>query len=281
MGVFRRLSNKKPAYLAIDIGGTKTLLSVLSAKGEIVNEYKIATNHNYKLFLDELEKAAKELKTHGLKASCVATPGVVDRSSGVVSRFGNIPWSNVELKKDIEKRLKTHIFLENDTNLAALYEAILLDKKYKRVAYITLSTGISVKLIIDGMISRDIADAEPGFMIFEHNGALTEWEEFASGSALVEKYGKKAAEIEDPKIWQDYSANVALGLYQLLPVYRPEIVVVGGGVGAHFEKFAPFLKKELAKFKSHMVDIPPLIKAKRAEEAVIYGCYEFIKQSGK
>jgi hypothetical protein len=35
----------------------------------------------------------------------------------------------------------------------------------------------------------------------------------------------------------------------------------------------------LDKFNNPLVPIPPVVKAKRPEEAVIYGCYEFIKQN--
>jgi predicted NBD/HSP70 family sugar kinase len=65
----------------------------------------------------------------------------------------------------------------------------------------------------------------------------------------------------------------------LLATIQPDVVVVGGGVGAHFEKFQPFLEEALKKINNPLVPVPPLLKAQRPEEAVIYGCYEYIVQN--
>ena len=100
----------------------------------------------------------------------------------------------------------------------------------------------------------------------------------ASGRALKKKYGKKASEIDDPAIWQAYVKDLAPGMSELVAVVQPEVIIIGGGVGAHLEKFQPYHVHELKKYENHMVIIPPIIKAKRPEEAVIYGCYDFIRQ---
>lgn len=269
----------KGMYLAVDIGGSKTLMAAFSDDGKILKEHKFPTNHDYAQFLTDIETEYKNLSDYRFEACCAAVPGMVDRKAGIVKRFGNLDWQNVPMGKDLGERLGHKILLENDANLAGLSEALLIHNQYKRVVYVTLSTGIGAKIIIDGKISQEFPDVEAGFMIFEHYGQLVEWEEFASGSALFKKYGKKASEIDDPVIWEEYAANVAKGLYELIDLWYPEIIVIGGGVGAHFEKFSRQLSDKLAGYKSHMVEIPPLIKAKRPEEAVIYGCYDYIKQN--
>ncbi|MBX4201994.1 hypothetical protein KW803_03860, partial [Candidatus Saccharibacteria bacterium] len=129
------------------------------------------------------------------------------------------------------------------------------------------------------VIDPSFANFEPGQMQFEHDGKSQKWEDFASGRALFEKYGKLASEIEDETIWREFSGLVALGLEELLATVQPAVVVFGGGVGAHFEKFSGFLAEDLNAIKNPMVPIPPLIKAHRPEEAVIYGCYDFIAQN--
>jgi hypothetical protein len=49
-------------------------------------------------------------------------------------------------------------------------------------------------------------------------------------------------------------------------------------LGTYFHKYGDFLVKELEKYQNTMVSIPPIVQAKRPEEAVVYGCYDFIKQ---
>ena len=223
-------------YLAIDVGATKTLLAVFSEDGKLLYEQKIATNHKYDRFLADLRSALEtdDFKSLKISAVCCALPGRLDRVNGIGLRFGNLGWEKVPIRKDLQKIFRgIEIFIENDAKLAGLYEARLLLKKYKKVVYLTISTGIGIGIIVDGKIDPALADAEIGNMVVEHEGKLRRWEDFASGKALVERYGKRAEQ----------------------------------------------LKGELQKRQNSMVPIPPIIKAKEAQEAVIYGCYEFIKQN--
>jgi len=87
-----------------------------------------------------------------------------------------------------------------------------------------------------------------------------------------------ASEIDDPKIWREFANNLVPGIYQLVASFQPDVVIIGGGVGAHFEKFGPFLTGKLDEFKNKLVKMPPIIKAGRSEEGVVYGCYDYYKQ---
>lgn len=267
-------------YLGVDIGGSKTLLAVFDEQGILTNQYKLPTNKNYPDFLNELSQAVKQnLGSHNFAGCACAVPGRIDRENGIGLVFGNLNWKNVPIKKDLEQILgNVSVKIENDANLAGLSEAVLLKDTYNKVLYITVSTGINDGVIVDGKIEPNLADGEAGQMVLEHDGKLRKWEDFASGRALVEKYGKKASEIDDPLVWQEFSKGLALGIRELLAVLQPQVVVLGGGVGAHYEKFASYLKEELNKLKSDMVIMPPILKAQRAEEAVVYGCYEYVRQ---
>ncbi|MBA3757931.1 ROK family protein [Candidatus Saccharibacteria bacterium] len=271
---------KRKAYLAIDIGGTKTLVAVFSESGDVVYKNKFSTNPNYSKFIEELKQLAnKDLKNYQLKLCCCGAPGYIDRRRGIVRRFGNLNWHNVPLKEDVGRALGgVAVLVENDAKLAGLSEAILVQKKYNNVLYLTISTGIGDGIIINGKIDSNLADSEAGQMVIEHKGQLVRWEDIASGRALVEEYGKKASQIDDPLIWKRYVMGLAKGIDTLVAVLRPEVIIIGGGVGAHFEKFDKLLVQELEKFENRMIKMPPILKAKRPEEAVIYGCYDFIKQ---
>jgi predicted NBD/HSP70 family sugar kinase len=268
-------------YLAIDIGGTKTLLAVFEPGGKVVLEHKIPTPSEYNQLMAAIGGVLKkELAGYSFSHACCAVPGWVDFTKGVAVGFGNLPWENVPVLDDIRALLPgVKVLLHNDAKLAGLSEARILHEMYRKVLYLTISTGIGGGIIIDGIIDPDFANFEPGQMQFEHDGKTMEWEDFASGRALKAKTGKLASELEDDKAWQDFSELIALGLEELLATIQPEAVIFGGGVGAHFEKFKDFLEEDLNAIKNPLVPIPPLVKAHRPEEAVIYGCYEYIKQS--
>jgi|SRR5579862_1813648 len=268
-------------YLAIDVGATKTLFAVFDMDGEMICEKKIKTNPDYGQFKAEVGDCLKELDQFEFSHCCCALPGRIDIQNGIGLRFGNLPsWQDVPVKKDLEEFMPaTKALVHNDAKLAGLSESILLHKKYSKVLYITISTGIGGGIIINDVIDPEFIGFEPGSLVFEHDGKTEKWEAFASGKALRAKTGRLAAEIDDPAIWQEYVKTLVPGFEDLLATIQPDAVIIGGGVGAHFEKFKPYLEAELIKINNPLVPIPPLLKAQRPEEAVIYGCYDYIKQN--
>lgn len=268
-------------YLAIDIGGTKTLLAVFSGTGKLLESLRFETPKDYPEFLSELKKTYKKLgHKQDLKACVAGAPGRIDRQKMSVVAFGNLNWENVAIGKAIEDMCGIPATLENDANLAGLSEAILIQHAYKKVLYVTISTGIGGIVIIDGVIEPEYADMEFGHMMFEHDEKLQHWQDFASGKAIFNKYGKRASDIPatDTGTWYAISRNIALGLTGVIANLTPEVIIIGGGVGTHFDKYADRLHEELMLYGTKLVSVPPLRQAIRSEEAVIYGCYELARQ---
>lgn len=267
-------------YLGIDIGGTKTLIAVFSTEGQILKEYKFPTNPRYKGFLKDLSSSLREIKDYQITICCCALPALIDRQQGIGITFGNLKWQNVPVKDDLKDLLQVaDVLIENDSNLAGLHEALVFSDKYHKVLYITIGTGIGDAEVVDGKLNEAFLDSEAGHMVLAHEGKLVKWENFASGRAIVERFGKRAADIDDPVIWKLYAADLAQGLATLIAPFQPDIVIIGGGIGTHFNKYRSFLNEELKKYENNMVTMPPVIQAVKPEEAVIYGCYDFIKQN--
>jgi predicted NBD/HSP70 family sugar kinase len=263
-------------YLGIDIGGTKTLIASLTNEGVITETRKFPTPKEYTQFLRELAANVAELTTKEYTAAGVAVPGKLDREHGIAVAFGNLPWSNVPIKRDIHRMLHIPIVVENDANLAGLSEAMLI-KQYKCVLYVTVSTGIGTGIITDQTIDPEFADSEGGHIMLEHKGKLQMWEHFAAGSAIVRRFGKRASDINDQKTWKIISKDIAIGLYDLIAFIEPDAVVLGGGVMEHLDKFEHLLLADMKKFESPLTPIPPIYRAQRPNEAVVYGCYDLAK----
>ncbi len=264
-------------YLGVDVGGTKTLLAVFTKDGKLKQSVKFPTPQNYSQFLDALTENIQALGVVDYQSACVALPGLVDREHGIGLRFGNLPWKNVHLVEFLEKYLKAPVLVENDAKLAGLYEATNVKDKHKRILYITISTGIGISLIIDGVIDTSLGDRGGNSFMLQNGKDTISWEKLASGKAITQKYGKQASEIDDPEIWKVISRDFAKGLIDVISLLEPDVVIIGGGVGSHFKKFGKFLKAELKKYEVPIMKIPPVLPAKRPEEAVIYGCYELLK----
>jgi glucokinase len=266
-------------YVGVDIGGTKTLVAALGKNGVIKQQLRFATPKDYANFLLELRHAASNLETKDFQAGAVAIPGRVDRQRGRGLNFGNLPWQNVNIQHDAERILDCPIIIENDAKLAALSEALLVKGKYAKVVYITISTGIGYALVVDGIIDSSVGDSGGRAMLLEHRGKLVPWEDFASGQAIVRRYGKQAQDITDPAEWRQISRELSQGLIQLVAMLEPELIIIGGSVGDYFDRYGKFLAAELKKYKLPMVNLPELRRAARPEEAVIYGCFDLAKQA--
>lgn len=267
-------------YLAIDIGGTKTFVALLDEKGAIQQRLRFPTSKDYSLFIRKLADTVAYLSTNTFLAVGVGAPGRIDRKRGVGVGMGNLPWDNVPLYADTSKIVRSKkIVIENDAKLAGLSEAILVKDRFDKVLYVTIGTGIGTALIYKQEIVALMRDAEGGKILLEHDGKLQEWEDFASGKAIKKIFGKPASEITDSKTWREIARNISIGLLNQIAIFQPEVVIIGGGVGTYFEKFKDPLEKALKRFEIPLIPIPPIIAANRAEDAVIYGCYELAKQA--
>ncbi len=266
--------------LAVDIGGTKVLVATFEDDGTLIKTEKFKTPIMYPDFINELKTTIKNL-TAGLQplACSIALPGVLDRENGVALYFGNLPWENVHIRDDMSDTLQCPIYLENDAKMAALAEASLVSDMYKRVLYVTVSTGIGLGLVVNGELDYSVQDTGGKGMIMEHQGELMSWEEFASGKAIVRQTGKMASEITEEGDWYLVARNIAIGLIELIVALSPECIVIGGGVGSHLEKFHEKLHDELELYRHRTVSaLPQIIKAQNPEEAVIYGGYLLAKR---
>ena len=265
-------------YIGVDIGGTKTLVVAFSHDKKILKEIRFDTPKNYQEFLAKVSDAATEVKTiDTIVYGAIGTRGLVDRDNGLLINDNVLGWNNAPLVENCSEIFGCDFSIENDSKLAGLSEANNAGNAYRKVLYMTVSTGIGSAFVVDGDLDKNTIDSEVGKWIFEHEGKKIFWEDFASGKAIVEKYGQRASELEDPNAWIQISKNLALGIVNACGAYTPDLVIIGGGVGTHFNKYKEPLQDAIDEIKPKVFTVPKIIKAKFAEEAVIYGCYELAK----
>lgn len=265
-------------YVGVDVGGTKTLVAALDDHGVIKESKKFPTPKSYEHFLLELKHLAAHMEHREFKAGSIALPGLIDHKHGRGLAFGNLPWENVNAQYDVQRVFNCPIAVENDAKLAGLSEAMLIKYEFERVLYVTISTGIGYGLIMDGVIERTIGDGGGRAFELEHRGKRMSWEDFAGGRAIVENYGKRAADIDDKETWRQICRDLAKGMIQLIAILEPEVIVIGGSVGTYFPRYGKILAEELKKYELPMVKLPALRQAQRPEEAVVFGCYDYAKQ---
>lgn len=265
--------------VAVDTGGTKTLVVSFTESGAVANRVKFPTPSTSDAYISQLVDIINQLSDKTpLTAISVALPDITKgkNPSYLVDHFSHLPWKNFDVVYELSVHFpKVRIFAANDANLGALGEVRSMDNPPDRVLYVTISTGIGTGVIINGSLDNDYARAEGGHLMLEFDGVLRDWDSFGSGKAIYDTYGRYARDIESKRIWRQISRRISLGFFALIPVVRPDLIIIGGSIGSHFTKYKDDLLGRIAEKLPPNFDMPQFVQAKHPEEAVIYGCYYY------
>jgi len=194
-----------------------------------------------------------------------AAPGPITFPQGIIMDSPNLGWRKVELKLELEKRLGQEVIVGKDTDIAALGEYYFGQGcQYDHLLYVTISTGIGGGIIADGKIyhgSRGGA-GEFGHMVVNPTGNYCFCgrqgclEAQASGTAiarmaaamitgdgkpLVAQAGRdvtaqevgmaaRAGDKAARRLLGEVVADLSNGLANLVHIFNPQIIVLGGGV---------------------------------------------------
>jgi glucokinase len=247
---------------AIDIGGTKIAVGAVAESGAIISRRECATApeegfapalQRIKTMLIEIARSSGA-EFEGIGIAC---PGPLDPLSGVIGDVGTLPgWQGGDLRAELERDFCVRVAVENDADAAALAEASLGTANGGRcLIYITVSTGIGGGIVLAGELYRGVDGAHPelGHQVIDATGPLCYckargcWESLASGSAMaswVRERRKDAATLTaagicalaeqgDPLARQAVEREgyyVGLGLANLITLFCPDTIVLGGGV---------------------------------------------------
>jgi predicted NBD/HSP70 family sugar kinase len=260
-------------YLLIDIGGTKTLLSIANNSGEILHSVKFPTIADQKSYAKTLlQQIRTNFALSDIEAIGVAVPGVVE--SNQIKMLGNLPWQNFDLAKLLKDELGAPAYIENDANLAALAEAKRLTG---RTIYLTFSTGIGGGVVDDGKLNQKYRNFEPGHEIYTYDGKESEWEDLAAAKPFKERFGKYVQDITDKKVWHDeVPAKISLGLIPIIKELKPDRFIFGGPLGFQLDRYREPLRKILRNSFPGK-NLPRFYIAKYDQFSVIQGCLLYAK----
>lgn len=268
--------------IIIDVGGTKTLVLAVDSNGKEVSRNRFLTDEDYTEYKAHLTSEMQSMvgsSSDALEGIAVAIPGVIDYQTKHAKALGNRDWKDVDLAEHFEKTFKVPVALDNDANFGAIGEARSgAGQGYRVVLYITISTGIGTGVAVEGQISPALARSEAGAMHFEDQGKLVQWESIASGKAFFEKYERYARDTpaEEVEIWKEYASKLAIGFEELIAIIQPDVIVVGGSMGEHLDKYLPYVIEILDSLDLAVTTVPPIVAAKNPDEAVINGGIEAV-----
>ncbi len=269
-------------YIAIDLGSTNT---------------RVASSENLRTF-HKVQKfpTIKELSEQKVALS-EAIEAVSDNSElagialgipGIVEQHKTPNYSALDKARYSQllepKYFQAPIYIHNDAQLAALGEAVFgAGQKYESVAYITLSTGIGGAKIEHKQLNPLQNVSEPGHHIMLATGRAETgtgiqgtFEAYCSGTAFKELYGEDPKTCTNTKLWHDYAGNLAIGLFNLVTFWHPQVVVLGGGMANNFSLFYDPLMQKLSAYK--FLQLPPVVKAGLGDDSGLYGGFALLAQ---
>lgn len=213
----------------------------------------------------------------------IGCPGLIDSKNGVVVFAGNLGLNYYPLGREISDKLGMPVKLTNDANAAAWGEAKFgAGKKYKDSILITLGTGVGGGIVIDGKLFEggNSAGTEIGHTVIVENGESCTCgrkgclEAYASATAIIRQTrnameanrnsamwntytletvtGKTAFEYAETDITaksvvDNYVSHLACGITNLVNIFRPQVIMLGGGVSNQKENLTRPLQKILDK----------------------------------
>lgn len=202
-----------------------------------------------------------------IKSVGIGSPGTCDNKNGRIIYANNLHFLNTPMREELKKYIDKPIYMENDANVAALAEYSVLNKDMQCFIAITLGTGVGGGMVINGKIFSGFngAGGELGHIVITEDGEPCTcgrkgcWEAYASATALIRQTkqameanpdsimhelaakdggvnGKtsfdaaKAGDEAGMKVVRTYAKHIAEGVANLVNIFQPEMLVIGGGV---------------------------------------------------
>ena len=249
----------------------------------------------------------------------IGAPGVVDGEKGIVRLSGNLGWENKPFARDLSESLGIPVTLTNDANAAAFGEYVCgAGSDYKSVVLITLGTGIGSGIVLNGKLfeGNEGAGAELGHEVICFGGGKCAcgrrgcFEAYASATALIRQTKRAMEKDKQSMLWQlcggdiesvngktafdgaqqgdktakrvvsNYQRYLSEGLANIANTFRPEAILIGGGISAQGESLTVPLQKKVNKLMLGRGGYAPvkILAAKLGNDAGLVGAAMLAKE---
>ncbi|MCC8128851.1 MAG: ROK family protein [Clostridiales bacterium] len=241
----------------------------------------------------------------------IGVPGAVT-SDGNVIQAVNLGWKNLPLQEIMSSRLGLPVYLGNDADCAALGEVVAgSGSNCNSALMITLGTGIGGGFIVNGKIFSGCTGqgTEPGHFTFCYGGELCGcgkrgcFEAYTSATALIRQTRRAMEKNPDSKMWAlvdgdidkvngkvpfdaaklddgtaravvaQYIDYLAMGIAGIVDTFRPELIIMGGGICNQGDYLMIPLNEGIRKysFAADEFPPPPAVRATLGNDAGIIG----------
>ena len=267
--------------IGIDLGGSHIAIGIVDKNGKILEkvEKKLRgtdTKELKKIIINTIiENVDKFSKDYEITEIGIAIPGTVTENE--VIKSVNLGLKNYKIIEELKEKINLPIKIRNDAKCAAIAESTYGSlKNYKRILFLTLGTGIGGAVIIDNKLlnTGELPGCEIGHMVIEKNGIECNcgkkgcFEKYASMKAFKNNL-RKALDLDENfsgkellalinnttkeeknykiinKVKREFIENLAIGISNLVNIFEPEAIGIGGSFVYFSDVLLDELKEEL------------------------------------
>lgn len=267
--------------IGIDIGGTSLKGVLVTPEGNIIKGLSVQTPS--KNFKETFFSVIRELLDGDIAGIGIGVAGILDRQTGVLLESPNIAeLKNFSFLEVFSQEFALPVIVENDANTYTYAEKWLgAGREFDNFVLITVGTGIGGGVIYKGKLFEGAV--EVGHMVIEPEGCLCScgnvgcFESRASGRAIINnvynllKENKKSmlhecchgnfyritpelvyttamgGDIPARGIFRDMGKYLGIGVANLINIFSPQAVIIGGGLAGAWDLFIDELKRELPR----------------------------------
>src|SRR5437016_6349779 len=287
---FLHVRTKDRLAVAVDVRFSKTYLMLCDFSGRQLGIEIYDTVFSIPEFVKDLGvRIRKMLKGQGADAVCegigVVVPGMVDQRTGRILNAPALGWTGVDIRDRIVAMTGLPVQIENSARACALAQLWLErgDSRTHSFAYVTVSDGVGVGVVINGELLRgnDYLAGEFGHLPLNIDGprcmcgAKGCWEAYTSNLAIISRYfGWDLSELS-PKVLRDSEKHpfsileliqrahagdakaiaaletsarfLGLGLATIVNAINPDCIYLSGEIMTGWDMIEPIVRKGLSE----------------------------------
>lgn len=294
--------------VGIDVGGSHIGLGIIDDENKLIikeeKDYESKKDDMSEIVINTIIDLLKQvllkqnISIEEIEKIGIAFPGTT--SQGIVVKAENLGIMNLNIEERIKQVFNTKIVLENDAKCAASAEKQIGSlKKYEDAVFIIIGTGVGGAAFLQGKLLKPMrySGFEVGHMViketenkcncgrkgcFEIYGSMKRFKEkikrefnlnSIDGKIIRQFMLDNIANKKLNEIIDEYIENLTVGIANLVNIFEPQAISIGGSFGHYEELLLPKLRKRLSEGTElyNKDSIPELLIAELKNDAGIIG----------
>ncbi len=266
-------------YLLFDLGKTNLRVTISRSGTKLDAVCTMPSPSTFKHAAAMIYASACELSAEKPRMVCGGIGAPLVSNSGRVA-WNRPLWRDGSLTDRLRKLLRVPVITENDANLAGLGEAVYgAGKNHAVVAYLTVSSGVGGTRIVNKIIDVQSSSFEPGAQIVFSGSRPATLEELIGGLPFEKRYRKKPYEVQSEAVWNRAANVLACGIVNIVALWSPDIVVIGGSMMKHPGISIAQVKAEFSRSWTRSTRKPMIVPARLGDDSGLYGALAHIRNA--